>query len=96
MDEAGVSYTMCGPTRPSTKLKRRFGCIGRMKCDAIVAMGGGSCMDCAKAIGARVAYLHKSLAQMAGVMRMLRPPSRITSADRPPKRRESLRSMPPR
>jgi len=41
-------------------------------CDAIIAFGGGSVMDCAKATGARVAYPNKSLAQMKGVMKVLK------------------------
>lgn len=41
-------------------------------CDAIIAFGGGSVMDCAKATGARVAYPNKSLSKMKGVMKVLR------------------------
>ncbi len=39
-------------------------------CQAIVAFGGGSAMDCAKAIGARVARPTKSLKQMKGVLKV--------------------------
>ena len=41
-------------------------------CDSMIAFGGGSVMDCAKAVGARVAYPKKSLAQMKGVMKVLK------------------------
>ena len=41
-------------------------------CDALIAIGGGSSMDCAKALGARVAYPKKSVGQMKGILRVLR------------------------
>lgn len=39
-------------------------------CQAIIAFGGGSAMDCAKATGARVARPKKSLGQMKGVLKV--------------------------
>lgn len=42
------------------------------ECDSMIAFGGGSVMDCAKATGARVVYPNKSLAQMKGVMKILK------------------------
>ena len=41
-------------------------------CGAIVAIGGGSAMDCAKAVSARVAYPNKTVGQMKGVLRILK------------------------
>ena len=38
----------------------------------IIAIGGGSVIDCAKGVGARVAYPKKSLNKLAGVMRVMR------------------------
>ena len=40
------------------------------ECDALVAIGGGSAMDCAKALGARAVYPHKPLGKMGGVLRV--------------------------
>ncbi|MBQ8322869.1 MAG: iron-containing alcohol dehydrogenase [Clostridia bacterium] len=44
----------------------------REKCECLIAFGGGSSMDCAKAVGARIAYPKKSLYQLKGVLRVLR------------------------
>lgn len=39
-------------------------------CEAIIAFGGGSAMDCAKATGARIACPKKSLMQMKGILKV--------------------------
>ncbi|MCI5648325.1 MAG: iron-containing alcohol dehydrogenase [Fusicatenibacter sp.] len=44
----------------------------REHCEALIAFGGGSSMDCAKAVGARIAYPKKSLNQLKGLLRVLR------------------------
>lgn len=41
-------------------------------CQCLVAYGGGSSMDCAKAVGARVAYPRRKLNKMAGLLRVWR------------------------
>lgn len=41
------------------------------KCECLIAFGGGSSMDCAKALGARIAYPKKRLGQLKGVLRVL-------------------------
>ena len=40
------------------------------KCDSIIAFGGGSVMDCAKAVGARVARPNKPLSKMKGILKV--------------------------
>lgn len=42
------------------------------KCEALIAFGGGSSMDCAKAVGARIAYPKKELYRLKGLLRVLR------------------------
>ena len=39
-------------------------------CNAIIGFGGGSSMDCAKAVGARVAKPRQSLAKMKGILKV--------------------------
>ena len=41
-------------------------------CQGLIALGGGSSMDCAKAVGARIAYPNKSLDQLKGLLRVLK------------------------
>lgn len=41
-------------------------------CDAIIGFGGGSSMDCAKAVGARIAKPKQSLAKMKGILKVHR------------------------
>jgi alcohol dehydrogenase class IV len=41
-------------------------------CNAIIAVGGGSPLDCAKAVGARVARPRKSIQQMRGQLKVLK------------------------
>lgn len=40
-------------------------------CDAIVALGGGSSMDCAKGIGARIARPKKTIPQLKGLLKVM-------------------------
>ncbi len=42
------------------------------KCNAIIAIGGGSAMDCAKAVGARVVYPKRSVNQLGGKLKAWR------------------------
>lgn len=42
------------------------------KCEMLIAFGGGSSMDCAKAVGARIAYPKKSVNELKGLLRVLR------------------------
>lgn len=47
---------------------------------AIVAIGGGSAMDCAKVVGARIARPSKPIAKMRGLLRVMRPTPLLIAA----------------
>lgn len=75
LTEAGVRCpvfdgTSPNPTVDNVEEARRL--YLREGCQALIAFGGGSSMDCAKAVGARIAYPHRSLNQMRGLLRVLR------------------------
>lgn len=41
-------------------------------CECLIAFGGGSSMDCAKAVGARIAFPKKTVGQLKGLLRVWR------------------------
>ncbi len=73
LTERGVNlcvYYGVVPNPTSQNVAEALEIYGANNCKAIIAFGGGSVMDCAKATGARVARPKKSLAQMKGVMKV--------------------------
>lgn len=75
LTENGVPYTIFSETQPNPTVENVEAALAqyhRNNCDCLIAMGGGSSMDCAKAIGARVAYPKKAVGQMKGILRILR------------------------
>ena len=75
LENAGIPYTLYDKTvaNPTTTnvaeallLYRKHGC------NAIIGFGGGSSIDCAKAVGVRVAKPRKSLDQVKGILKVHR------------------------
>ncbi len=70
-----VRYTVYDKTQPNptvANVEEALKLYHKNGCDALIAIGGGSSMDCAKAVGARVAYPKKSVNKMGGILRVLR------------------------
>ncbi len=55
-----------------TNVEEAFEMYNKEKCKCLIAFGGGSPMDCAKAVGARAAYPNKTLDRLKGLLRVLR------------------------
>ena len=56
---------------PTTKnVEDALNLFNENNCEVIIAFGGGSVMDCAKAVGARVARPKKSLKQLKGILKI--------------------------
>ena len=75
LDEAGISYCVYDETCPNPTVKNVEAALKLYKehgCQALIAIGGGSAMDCAKAVGARVAYPGKTLNRLKGTLHVLR------------------------
>ena len=75
LNKSGISYTIYDGVQPNptvNNVEEGVSLFHENNCDCLIAIGGGSSMDCAKAIGARVAYPNKSVGQMKGILRILR------------------------
>lgn len=71
----GVRYAVYQDTQPNptvNNVEAALKVYGDNGCDCLIAIGGGSSMDCAKAVGARVVYPKKTVGQMKGILRVLR------------------------
>ena len=71
----GIDYhiydrTVANPT--TSNVEEALEVYRKGGCSAIIGFGGGSSIDCAKAVGARVACPKKSLAQMEGILKVCR------------------------
>lgn len=76
LTESGIRYTIydevvANPTVLNVKLAReRYVQNG---CEALIGFGGGSSIDCAKAVGARIARPKKPIPKMRGILKVLKP-----------------------
>jgi len=80
LDDAGIGYVVYDGTQPNPTIgniedaKQMYIDNG---CEAVIAFGGGSPMDCAKAAAARVTNPRTSVRQMRGTLRVFHRPAII-------------------
>ena len=75
LDSAKIKYSVYDKTRPNPtiyNIEEGLKLYKQNNCDSLIAVGGGSSMDCAKTIGARAVYPKKSIEQMKGLMHVLK------------------------
>jgi alcohol dehydrogenase len=73
MEAERLTYTVYDKTIPNPtigNIEEAFRIYQKNKCEAIIAFGGGSPMDCAKGVGARVARPDKTIPQMKGQLKV--------------------------
>ena len=75
LSEAGIRYAVYDEVVPNPTVKNVE--IARERyikegCQGLIGLGGGSAIDCAKAIGARIARPRKSIPEMAGILHVAR------------------------
>lgn len=71
----GIGYTVYDRTVPNPTIRnveeaRAFYLQNR--CSALIGFGGGSAIDCAKAVGARIARPGKPISKMHGILKVMR------------------------
>lgn len=67
-----VIYDNTQPNPTVNNVEEALSVYKENKCDCIIAIGGGSSMDCAKAVGARVVYPKKPVNKMKGILKVMR------------------------
>ena len=73
LEQKEISYVIYDKTKPNPtvdNVEEGLMLYNENHCSAIIAIGGGSPIDCAKAIGARVAYPKKSVDRLGGVLKI--------------------------
>ena len=76
LKDNGVQYTIYDEVTPNPTIlnvelaRERYIQNG---CQALIGFGGGSAIDCAKAVGARIARPRKSIPKMEGILKVMRP-----------------------
>ena len=68
IDCAVYDKTLANPTIINVEQAREL--YLEKNCEAIIAFGGGSPIDCAKAVGARIVYPNKTVKQLQGILKI--------------------------
>ena len=74
LDAANFAYAVYSEIKPNPTIANVQDGVAAFKAaeaDCIVTIGGGSSMDCAKGVGARLARPNKSLAKMEGILHVM-------------------------
>ena len=75
LEKNNIKCSVYDKTRPNptvTNVDEAYRVYIANNCKALIAFGGGSAMDCAKAAGARIAYKGKSIEKLKGDLRVWR------------------------
>ena len=75
LEKEGIAYSIYDKTVPNPtidNIEEGLELYKQNSCSAIIALGGGSPMDCAKGIGARVARPNKPVSKMKGLFKILK------------------------
>ena len=70
LEKQGIAVTLYGRTVPNPtfeNIEEAAALYRKEGCDTLVGFGGGSSMDCAKAVGARAANPRKTVRQLMGI-----------------------------
>lgn len=70
LSERSVIYDQVRPDPTISQIEEMYGVYQKHECDSIIAIGGGSNMDAAKALAARVARPEKTLRDMRGQLKV--------------------------
>ncbi|MFI3257217.1 MAG: iron-containing alcohol dehydrogenase [Spirochaetales bacterium] len=73
LQKSNYSYSVYSKVKPNPTIENVEGALLQYyenNCSRIIAFGGGSPMDCAKAVAARIAKPKKSLKQLAGLLKV--------------------------
>ncbi|HHO76992.1 MAG TPA: iron-containing alcohol dehydrogenase [Deltaproteobacteria bacterium] len=76
LGSSGIKYSLYDQVQPNPtveNIEAAFTVYRENKCQAIIAFGGGSPMDCAKITGARAARPNRSVIQMKGLFKVIMP-----------------------
>ena len=75
MDKEGISYVIYDGVQPNPtdiNIDEGVAIYKENGCQAMIAFGGGSPMDCSKGIGAKLAHPNKSIDKLQGLFRVLK------------------------
>lgn len=70
-----IAYSIYSEVKPDPTIEcieEAVALYEKENCEGIIAIGGGSVMDCAKVVGARIACPNKTVSDMTGLMKIMK------------------------